>query len=91
VYHDPAYLIRLWKWLKEYFDRNQRHATNREVVQAGFASSTSVVRYYYNAMVEYQMLKLDHGIARGIRLLLLEHAHPAVQEILNPTLRYQVK
>ena len=65
----PGHMVRMYEYLERYHQDTQRFPSNREVMQAGFASSTSVVRYYYNKMICYGMLTVDHGIARGIRLI----------------------
>ena len=65
----PEHFKKLYSHMEAYFQANQRHATNRELVEAGFASSTSHLRYYYNQMADLGMMKLTPGVARGVFLL----------------------
>ena len=64
----PAHFKKLYDHMEAYFQANQRHATNRELVDAGFASSTSHLRYYYNQMADLGMMTVSPGVARGVFL-----------------------
>jgi SOS-response transcriptional repressor LexA len=81
LYSKPEKLKELYAWMKAYFDRNQRHATNAEIVEAGFAKTSSHVRYLFTAMEERSMMARDPYVARGIRLLPLEQAADDVRVV----------
>lgn len=65
----PEHFERMVDYMREYRNHHGYVPSNREMVEAGFGSSTSVVRYYYDRMAELNMIQIDKGIARGIRIL----------------------
>lgn len=65
----PEHYERMVDFMAKYRRLHGYMPSNREMVEAGFASSTSVVRYYYGEMVDYNMIQVDFGIARGIRIM----------------------
>jgi SOS-response transcriptional repressor LexA len=81
LYRKPEKLLELYQWMKAYFDRYQRHASNAEIVEAGFAKTGSHVRYLFTAMEERGMMERDPHIARGVRLLPLFYAAEDVQPV----------
>jgi len=81
LYSKPEKLAELYAWMKAYFEKNQRHASNSEVVEAGFAKTSSHVRYLFAAMEERGMMERDPHVARGVRLLPLEQAADDVQPV----------
>jgi hypothetical protein len=82
-YYDPAFLLRMYRWMKEYSDRVGAPPSNLEVVAEGYASSTSTARYYYDRMVEYGMIAITPNISRGIKLLPLADADPIIKELVK--------
>ncbi len=64
----PAHLERMYAWMQAYIENNGFPPTTHELVDAGFARSTSVVVYYLKKMQEFGMLARTHRIVRGIRL-----------------------
>ena len=82
-FSNPEKLISLWRWMEAYFKEHQRHASNRELVDAGFASSTSVIRFYFDHMALFGMLERDPGIARGLRLNKPAKFHPIIKSLLE--------
>lgn len=85
-YQDPKFLISIYRYMQSYLEKKQRYPTNREMVEAGFATSTSVIRYYYKKMGELGMLERDFGVSRGVRLLPLIKADPLIVKILEEEL-----
>ena len=81
-YRKPEFLIEIYLFMQEYLSKHQRPPNNREMVSAGFASSTSVIRYYYGRMRDFSMLEIDDHVARGIRLLPLKNSHPIIRNLL---------
>ena len=90
-YSHPERLLTLYRFMESYFRKYQRHISNRELVMAGFAGSTSVVRYYFDQMIRLDMLELQkitkpdgtqYTPARGIRLLPLSQAHKTVKDLV---------
>lgn len=82
-YSNPEKLIAMYRYMQEYFRTNQRFPTNREMVERGFATSTSVIRFYYDHMERFHMLSRDPMIARGLHLYPLSRAHPAIRDIIE--------
>lgn len=64
----PAHLVAMYDYMEAMFKKYQRYPTTREMVDAGYASSTSVVRYYYRKMAQYHMLIWQPTVARGTYL-----------------------
>ena len=82
-FRDIPKLVAMYRWMQEY-ERIQRYAPAiRELCDAGFSTSTSVVRYYILRMVDLNMLERDFGVSRGIRLLPLESADLEVVHYLK--------
>lgn len=69
---DQKRLRKLYAHLRKEFQTNQRYPSHQEVVEAGYASCRSMVRYYYDQMIRLGWMERDAGIARGIRLLPLK-------------------
>ena len=64
----PAHLIAMYNFMEEYVKKNQYPPSNREMVDNEFATSTSVIRHYYDWMQRFGMIEVVPGISRGIRL-----------------------
>lgn len=64
----PRHLVLMYEFMEKYIKENQYPPTNREMVDHGFAKSTSVIRFYYGRMEEYGMIQYIPGISRGIRM-----------------------
>ena len=65
----PEHLKAMYEFIESYKKEFGYPPTNREMVENDFAGSTSVVRYYYDLMAEYNMLERIPTISRGIRLI----------------------
>lgn len=65
----PPHLEKMWMFMGNYRAQHGYAPSNREMVDAGFATSTSVVRFYYKHMEALNMIERDETIARAIRLL----------------------
>lgn len=89
VYHNPAYLLKIYNWIKEYKETHGFYPSNIELVAAGFAASSSVIRYYFSRMEEMKMIiipsmkigKRTCTPARSFLMLDLKDAHPAVAKL----------
>lgn len=64
--------LRIYNFQKKYHDRYQRYASQAEVVKSGVVISRTMLINDYKAMKLAGMIKIDEGVARGIRLLPLE-------------------
>lgn len=64
----PEHFVRVYEFIEEYIQTNKFPPSNREMVDAGLASSTSVLRYYYERMEKYGMIEIIPKIARGMRI-----------------------
>jgi len=82
-YSKPEYLLKMYAFMQEYFKKNQRHVAISELVDAGFATSTSVVRYYFERMEEFGMIERTFGISRGVKILPPENFAPIIQQIMK--------
>lgn len=79
----PEKLIELANWITDYAIQNGYPPTIQEMVDAGFASSTSVIRYYFDRMTEENMLKITPRISRGIVVTPVEDWTKRVQEAME--------
>jgi len=50
---------KLYVWMGMFFEDKHRMPTHREIIQAGFAGSTSVVSYHLNILVEAGYLESE--------------------------------
>ncbi len=90
-YFNPQRLIEIYRHMEAYQKKHGFGVSNREMVLAGFASSTSVIRYYYGRMEALNMivqpkLEIDGrtiSVSRGIQLLPLEQADPLIQNLIQ--------
>lgn len=83
TYSNLEKLLSIYHWIEQYIESHGFPPSNMELVDAGFAGSTSVIRYYYSRMIEMDMLKLEPNIARGIRLLPLAEASEEIRLIVE--------
>ena len=91
-YYNPAYLLKIYLWMETYRNTHGFGPSNQEMVEAKLASSTSVIRYYYNQMQKLNLIEVPTVTvngrtfcpARGILLLPLDRAAPSIQELLTP-------
>lgn len=75
----PSHLVEMYNYMEAYvqkkgFPPSVRELTgldetNSETHQNGFASSTSVTRYYLARMQSFGMIEVTPRISRGIRLI----------------------
>lgn len=75
----PAHLVKMYDYmenhLREYgYPPSVRELTglepsNTETYQKGFASSTSVIRFYLARMQDFGMIFITPRVARGIKLI----------------------
>jgi SOS-response transcriptional repressor LexA len=65
----PGHLAKIYDYLEQKIKTDQRPPSNREMLEAGFASSTSVIRHYYHLMQRLGMIHLDYAVARGVRIV----------------------
>lgn len=66
---DTEFLISIYNYIEQYQQEHQRPPSSAEMIAAGFATSTSVIHYYYGIMERRGMIERDAGIARGVRLM----------------------
>jgi hypothetical protein len=71
----PTHLIEMYKFMERYRKKNGFVPSNREMVEEGYGSSTSVIRYYYDRMEEFGMIQCSYKIARGICLFTRDDWH----------------
>jgi len=75
----PSHLVEIYDYISRYVEETGYPPSIRELTgldpnnsdtyQRGFASSTSVVRYYCDRMQRFGMIKVTPRISRGIRLI----------------------
>lgn len=92
-FQNPAKLIEVYRWMKEFEELYECKPADKELVWAGLASSTSVIRYYYDRLEELRMIRrpklinIENGKVftpcRSIILLPLEQANPIIKEFLK--------
>lgn len=90
-YFNPQRLLEIYRYMEAYQKEHGFGISNREMVMAGYASSTSVIRYYYGRMEALKMicqpkLEIDGrtiSVSRGIQLLPLENADPLIQNLIQ--------
>lgn len=90
-YFNLQRLIEIYRHMDAYQKEHGFGVSNREMILAGFASSTSVIRYYYGRMEALKMihqpkLEIDGrmiSVSRGIQLLPLEQADPLIQNLIQ--------
>jgi SOS-response transcriptional repressor LexA len=76
-------LVRMHHWINKYKREHGYPPAIQELVDAGFAASTSVITYYFDRMQSLGMMERDFNIPRGIRLLSLKKADPIIQEVVK--------
>ena len=90
-YFNPQRLIEIYRYMEAYQKQHKVGVSNREMILAGFASSTSVIRYYYGRMEALKMIhqikvEIDGriiSVSRGLELLPLEQADPLIQNLIQ--------
>jgi len=65
----PAHLVAIYEFMEKYIKERHYPPTNREMVDNNFASSTSVIRFYYGYMKRLGMIDVTPNVARGIYLI----------------------
>jgi len=83
TYRSATKLVRMHRWMDEYKKEHGYPPAIQELVDAGFAASTSVITYYFDRMQHLGMMERDFNIPRGIRLLSLKKAAPIIQEVIK--------
>ena len=91
IFYNLNHLVAIHRFMEEFWKEHRYGASNRDIVEAGFASSTSVVRYYYDRMEKLGMISIPRieidgrkfTPARGIILLPLSKAAPVIRQLLE--------
>lgn len=65
----PRHLVAMYDHIEAFKKVHEYAPSNRELVEAGFASSTSVIRHYLEKMEDFGMLTVTPKISRGIKLI----------------------
>jgi SOS-response transcriptional repressor LexA len=66
---DKIFLESIYAFIETMQAEQQRSPTIREMMEAGFTTSSSVMRFYLDAMEARGMIRRDPGISRGIRII----------------------
>ena len=74
-------LMRLYNEMDAYQQSNGYPPSLRDIMEMGFATTGSLVRYYYNEMVELGMMTYQPGIHRSARLLPLNKADARIRKL----------
>lgn len=62
---NPQYYLRMYEFMQEYHAKNGFSVSIGEMVEAGFATSTSVIRFYLNHMEKLKMIRQPKLIRNG--------------------------
>lgn len=75
----PAHLVKMYNYMESYLSEHGYPPTVRELTgldpatsetyQKGFASSTSVIRFYLARMQDFGMIEVTPRVSRGIKLI----------------------
>lgn len=87
----PEKLVELAVWINDYATQNGYPPTIQEMVDAGLASSTSVIRYYFDRMTEENMLRITPRISRGIVVTPIDDWNQRVKNSLENGLKFMGK
>jgi len=90
-YSRPEHLLRMYRHMKAYQDQHGTGISRKELVEAGFASSTSVIAYYIVRMKRLGMAEVHQVTvggrtftpSRSVILLPLSGADPIIKNILK--------
>jgi hypothetical protein len=84
-YAHPAKLIEVYRFIEKFREDNLDSPTFQDVIDAGLAGSTSVVRYYFDYMEKYNMVKftMKNGRRKTIHLQPLGGADPFILQALS--------
>lgn len=90
-YSKPEFLLELYRYMEGFEEKWQCKPSNLDFIYDGMVSSTSVLRYYLDRMVEFDMIFIPQIIrdgkkitpSRSIRLLPLSDAHPTIQKLIQ--------
>lgn len=90
-YSKPEFLLELYRYMQAFEEKWQCKPANMDFILDGIVSSTSVLRYYLDRMVEFKMIFIPQIIrgtkkitpSRSIRLLPLSEAHPVIQKLVQ--------
>lgn len=80
-FRNPLKLLLMYRFIEAYISRHTDSPSYKDLVEAGFASSASVVSYYYRVMGKLKMLTLTPHRPRSVHLLPLDKAHPFMMHL----------
>lgn len=80
-YRYPEKLLKIYRYIARFRETHGYPPSILEMVDAGFASSTSILHYFLRRMVEEGMIEITPRVSRGIRLIPLDQASPRIQEL----------
>lgn len=78
-----SHLLHLYRHIESECAYRGYPPSNRELVDAGFAKSTSTIRWYFDRMADLGMLEVQPRISRGVHLLPLKGADLSIRKLLK--------
>jgi len=92
-FSNPAKLLEIYRFMKEFEEIHECKPADIELVDAGIASSTSVIRYYYDRLEEMKMIRRPKLVnkktgreftpSRSNILLPLKQAHHIIRDLIQ--------
>ena len=82
-YRNIRKLLEIYRFIERYDKEFFCSPSYTDIVNAGLAPSTSVVRFYFNHMTNLIMLRYQPGVARSCRLLPLNTDNPLIKEAVE--------
>ena len=80
-FRNPLKLLAVYRFIESYIAKHTDSPSHEELIEAGFASSPSVIAYYYDLMSKLNMIAYTPRRPRSVHLLPLDKAHPAIKTI----------
>lgn len=80
-FRNPLKLLLIYRFIEAYIQQHTDSPAHEDLIEAGLASSASVVSYYYRIMGKLKMLTVTPRRPRSVHLLPLEKAHPFMKHL----------
>jgi hypothetical protein len=82
-YRNIRKLLEIYRFIERYDKEFFCSPSYTDIINAGLASSPSVVQFYFNHMSNMVMLRYQPGVARSCRLLPLNTDNPLIKEAVE--------
>ena len=90
-YSNPAHLLEIYNYMREYEEKWECKPSNKDFVEDGLVSSTSLVRFYLGHMEKYKMIRQPKVFiggklitpSRSIILLPLDKADTVIVNLIT--------